>query len=240
MSDQNDDLDGLEALLEADAGLSPAPAKKAAAKKVAEAKVNKTDPVKPVAEFPAEGREAEVSEVSVLPGEAVMDPATMQEMFEQMQRTIEEQKQQIEAMRAQPPTQVVNNYNSGELNPAVLARKQPNSIDAGAVLGAMRPEDNPEGVEVHFLADGFTSGARMFYRGETTRLSPDLAGLTSAQQRLRYGQVMFAPGPWQGEGYDLNDPALTEDERQRLARIVAEQQAGFAGVVQKHFDAQMR
>jgi hypothetical protein len=84
-----------------------------------------------------------------------------------------------------------------------------------------------DGIKVHFVEDGFTLGARVFYRGEEFIAPSDSlwARLTPAQQMARYGKQLFRQGPWEGADFDLNDPALTEDDRAKLLEIMQARKA---------------
>lgn len=188
----------------------------------------------------------EVSEVSPTPeAQASSESEATQALLEQLQQTIADQQQQIEALKSQdrPPT-TVNVYNPNPehgIPEAVLASRQGKQIDAAAVTASSLPSTQSEGtVQVHFLEDGFTMGARVFYRGEVAWLEESLATLTASQQRLLYGRPVFAQGPWPGEDFDLNDPALNEDERAKLARIVQEQQQSQIAHQRRLFEAQRR
>lgn len=85
---------------------------------------------------------------------------------------------------------------------------------------------NPQGdVLVHFVEDGFTVGSSVYYRGQECFLPEAQANMSGKEQIIRYGARYFRVGPWDGESYDLSDPNLTDAERAKLARIVAEQSA---------------
>jgi hypothetical protein len=228
----SDDFKDLSDLL--DEGISPPPpaAKKAATKKAASNKETSET---------LETSEPE-DKPKFAPAGVTGDLESMTALMEEMQRTIAAQAEQIAALRQQPTAVTGNFTNPGEIPAAVLANKAPNQVNYAAILSATQEQDTPPpgGVRIHFLADGFTLGAKVFYRGMSTYVDEELAGLSAMQQRLRYGQVMFAQGPWPGESYDLDDPSLNEDDRQKLARIVAEQQGGFADVNRRLFEAQRR
>lgn len=93
-------------------------------------------------------------------------------------------------------------------------------------------------VTVNFLVDGVTAFGKVWYRGEelsVQRNSPwweatvDRGGvswldLSEAEQRAIYGEVRFAHGTWTGGGFDLDDDALEESDREVLAKIEAAKQ----------------
>jgi hypothetical protein len=77
---------------------------------------------------------------------------------------------------------------------------------------------------IHFVEDGFTIGSRVYYRGGMARVLKDTEwlSLTPREQVKKYGRRMFRLGPWDGEGFDLDDPALTDEDRARLKQVEKE------------------
>lgn len=222
------DFDELDALL---AGETTPPVQKATAKKTA-AKVPAPKPEPAVAVPPVIVDEtSETFETSGL-GDVTADADVTAALIAQMQATLAEQAETIRRLQETPATVVNQTFVPGELPDAVLARRNPNQVDAHAILSAQVGESVPSlgRVLVHFVDDGFTIGSKVFYRGEEAHLDEATANLSTNQQRLRYGRVMFGKGPWQGEGFDLNDPALNESDRARLVAIM-EKQAKLSHVV---------
>lgn len=95
-------------------------------------------------------------------------------------------------------------------------------------------------IHVHFVDDGFTILGKVWYKGEELVVSPgtpewdeihDRNGNTTLlldewQQMDRYGRRLFAPGPWGGRGYDVDDPSLTDEDRSRLAALTGATRSG--------------
>lgn len=84
--------------------------------------------------------------------------------------------------------------------------------------------DDENSVLIHFVDDGFTIGNKVCYRGEEMRVpndSPFLAD-TNRDQIRRYNRLMWKLGPWDGAGFDLSDPTLTDTDRAKLLRIMDE------------------
>ena len=100
-----------------------------------------------------------------------------------------------------------------------------------------KPEDI---VTIHFVEDGLTAFARMWYRGQTVSIERgseqwestvyDDEGsswmlLDEDGQIDRWGKRFFRPGKWEGAGFDLEDPALTEEDKAILAKVASEEKA---------------
>lgn len=108
-----------------------------------------------------------------------------------------------------------------EVRAEIASRSTVNVMDGFFAPDGVSVSPTEEQVLVHFIDDGFTIGGRMFYRGEETLVpasTPWLA-LNSRQQIRQYGKRIFRTGPWDGEGFDLTDPALTAADRVRLAAL---------------------
>lgn len=83
------------------------------------------------------------------------------------------------------------------------------------------------GIKIHFVEDGFTVGVRVFYRGEefVAPAGTEWAKLTTTQQYARFGKKYFQQGMWEGQGFDLDDPTLTEDDRVKLLEIMRKRES---------------
>lgn len=182
-------------------------------------------PPKPLDSLIGESEEFQAEE-SVLetPVAAGVDLAAMEALMSAMQQTIAELKAENEGLKNKPEVfnTVVNN--SDAIPDAVLSSKSPNSLNVPVNTRSVGAEPHPGTTLVHFLADGFTYGSRMFYRGEEAWLEDGLATLTPNQQQARFGQILFAQGSWPYNTFNLDDPSLNNEEREKLARIAREQQ----------------
>ena len=109
-----------------------------------------------------------------------------------------------------------------EVRAEMKAARTVNVID-----GFTTPDGQPTSVEneppvkIHFVDDGFTVGGRMFYRGEEAMIPASTPWLAyNARQQIKiYGKRIFRTGPWDGESFDLSDPALTKADRERLKAL---------------------
>lgn len=203
MSAADEDEFGVGEDLEALLADTPAPTKK----KITTAKM----PADPVTDRPEPIPEAPM----VQPAPA-LDPAVLREALAEMREQIRaEVLREIQA--AQPTPQPT-----------------PAPLDANAMMAAQQPPVEvpaEEGRRIHFIEDGVTIGGRVFYRGEefVVAMDAEWATLSGREQILRYGKRMYREGHWDGDGFDLSDPALTEDDRHRLLDIVRKQ-ATYTGV----------
>lgn len=86
-----------------------------------------------------------------------------------------------------------------------------------------RIDDIPEGhVLIHFVDDGFTVGEQVKYRGQEMTLDPNeepWVRYSRRDQIRNWGREVFREGHWDGAGFDLNDPALNEEEKARLRAL---------------------
>ena len=113
-----------------------------------------------------------------------------------------------------------------------VGRKETPLLRKGA-----KPEDI---VTINFIDDGLTAFARMWYRGQTVSIERgseqwestvyDEDGsswmeLDEDGQIDRWGKRFFRPGKWEGAGFDLEDPALTEEDKAILSKVESEEQA---------------
>lgn len=117
--------------------------------------------------------------------------------------------------------------------PSAVGRKEPALLRKGA-----KPEDI---VTINFVEDGLTAFGRMWYRGQEVSIekgSPQWEStvydldtgeswmeLDEDGQIDRWGVRFFRPGKWAGEGYDLEHPDLTDEEKATLAAAVAAEKA---------------
>jgi hypothetical protein len=104
--------------------------------------------------------------------------------------------------------------------------------------------DAKDAVTVNFVEDGLTWLGKVWVRGEELTVAPDskewkeltdprtgrlLLTLTENEQIIKWGKRMFREGKWIGEGFDLNDPSLSPEDRERLKSIqLKRQQVGLA------------
>jgi len=102
---------------------------------------------------------------------------------------------------------------------------------------------------VHILVDGFTALGKVWYRGQEITVIPvseewnstvDRDGntwlhLSPTEQEIRYGKQVFGRGHWPYGGFDLDDPLLTDEEREILKRtdLKRRQRAATPGVTNK-------
>ena len=94
------------------------------------------------------------------------------------------------------------------------------------------PEDPTAPRIIHILSDGFTAFGKVWYRGQEITVVPDSdewkatvdtqglswLNLSAQDQEIRYGRQVFGRGHWPYGGFDLTDPALSEEDREILAR----------------------
>jgi len=216
----HDDLDDLlkDALGEVDdEKQEPAPVKKTAAKKTAKKAESVPDP-----------EPEEVSEVSGVAAKIEHDPASeisMADIRAQVRAEIEAEVR-AEALKNQAHTVVNVSTNNPDDNRANSELGKLYRDGRGFATGGQIQNRGPLPAVVHFVDDGFTVGAYVFYRGQEYVPKEDdhWARLTPTQQRVRYGRMMFSHGPWTGDTFDLEDPALSEEDKEKL-RAVMEQQA---------------
>jgi hypothetical protein len=108
--------------------------------------------------------------------------------------------------------------------PAIVTINNPSAKPNNHWLGfdPNNPLDLPEGETqlVHFVEDGFTVGSSVYYRGQEANL-PKNDILSGRDQYRKYGQQYYRVGPWDGEGYNLDDPNLTDEDRARLQAVMA-------------------
>jgi hypothetical protein len=96
------------------------------------------------------------------------------------------------------------------------------------------PADAEGALTVNFVEDGLTLLGKVWYVGEELTIVPGtpqweeamdvstqrvLISLDEDEQIARWKKRYFRPGHWRGVGFDLNDPSLSEEERQRLQSI---------------------
>jgi len=88
---------------------------------------------------------------------------------------------------------------------------------------------------VNFVEDGFTAFGNVWYRGQTCSVERGTEdwGLTLDEegkswmeydedtQIYHYGRRMFRAGTWAGGAYDLDEPHLSDEDRETLERIAA-------------------
>lgn len=92
-------------------------------------------------------------------------------------------------------------------------------------------------VTINFVHDGLTAFGRVWYRGQELSIDRTSADwettidpatgkswleLDEYEQEDKWGNRYFREGKWKGKGFDLDDPELTEDERETLARVEKE------------------
>jgi len=98
----------------------------------------------------------------------------------------------------------------------LLAKKNSKDLDVAPEVFA--PEPTGDSIVLHFVNDGFVACGRSWYRGQ--ELEFEIGGKAYEQQKdrdgnswldivddmdaqyARFGQQMFAPGPWRGHGYE--------------------------------------
>ena len=97
---------------------------------------------------------------------------------------------------------------------------------------------------IHFVEDGFTAMGEVYYRGQeltvvegsseweqcSDKKGKSWLNYTRRDQLLTYGKVFFEPGPWQGLTYEemLDDPTLSDEEREKVQTLVNTQRAELA------------
>lgn len=126
-------------------------------------------------------------------------------------------------------------------------RKQVLAEIASGETPVPEPEEDPTAPRiVHILVDGFTALGKVWYRGQEITVVPDSdewkstvdtegntwLNLTAQEQNLRYGKQVFARGHWPYGGFDLDDPMLTDEERDILSRadLKRRQRAATPGI----------
>lgn len=101
-------------------------------------------------------------------------------------------------------------------------------------------------VTIHFVDDGFTVLGKVWYRGEELTIvpgtkqwdqSPEYKGkifavLDEFEQEEIWGRRFFRLGPWRGKRLtEIDDPELTEAERNALAKAEQIRNERFGAVV---------
>lgn len=176
-----------------------------------------------------------VSASGISPAEPLAEQPSMDD-FRALLAEVKALREQV----AQPSTQITNYAAPSEQRradvmdnplPAPVQHRDPYNEPVGPQnrdlpSGPAAPISEQDGVLIHFVEDGFTVGGRVYYRGEqyVAPRNADWAGLSGTDQVMRFGKVMFRPGPWDGAGYDLSDPRLTSTDRQRLLEVMRRQQ----------------
>lgn len=150
-------------------------------------------------------------------------------------------KQDLEELKAQLKAQ---------LKAEILAEQKADE-EASKVYAETPPDPIPEvdptaagAVTVNFTEDGMTWLGQIWYAGQELTVLPGskqweeltdpktgklLLLLTENEQIIRWGRRMFREGKWHGAGYDLDDPALSDEDRARLRAIQGKRaQAGLA------------
>jgi len=87
----------------------------------------------------------------------------------------------------------------------------------------------PGEIVIHMVEDGLTVGNRVCYRGEELALNPEEHPWMKYSRKAQIeflGKHFFAPGPWPYGGYDLTDPELSPEDRQRLIRATRSESFG--------------
>lgn len=93
------------------------------------------------------------------------------------------------------------------------------------------PKDCQLSHHIHILEDGLLLAGAVWYRGQDFDVQPGqpewalvhqggkcLIDMDARTQLRKFGRQMFAPGPWPFEPYDLEEEALTDKDRERLAK----------------------
>lgn len=121
-------------------------------------------------------------------------------------------------------------------------------------------KDAPEEdvVVIHFLRDGLTAFGKVWYQGEEltiqrgtgwwdatkNRDGDSWVETTEEQQVEKWGEPRFRLGHWAGRGFDLDDDALDEADRELLRKVEAERVAKVkkdqAAEQQQNVEAQKR
>lgn len=119
-------------------------------------------------------------------------------------------------------------------------------LAADPTMAVEAPEDPSAPRILHILVDGFTAFGKVWYRGQEITVVPesdewkstvDAEGntwlnLSVQEQEIRYGRQVFGRGHWPYGGFNLDDPTLTDEEREVLARAEQKrkQRAAVPGV----------
>lgn len=122
-------------------------------------------------------------------------------------------------------------------------------IAAGEVQIPEPVEDPTAPRIVHILEDGFTAFGKVWYRGQEITVVPESdewnstvdrdgntwMNLSYTEQEIRYGRQMFGKGHWPYGGFNLDDPLLTDEEREILQRtdLKRRQRSATPGVTNK-------
>lgn len=224
MSAENEfgDLEGL-------LGSTP-PAKKAAAKKAPAKKAEAPEPEVNLVEAEEIGTDEpeETSETFQEPGDR---PAWSPESLEEIRAEIKaEVLAELKMSRLQE-----NNRAQLALNKAIET-KHKGSLEPGGDIGnPLAPPEPDEDLDlpelIHFVDDGFTIGTEVTYRGQeyVPTKYDSWAALSTQEQIMRYGRIRFRVGPWEGLPFDLNDPALTEEDRIKLENVMRDRFAQRIG-----------
>jgi len=97
-------------------------------------------------------------------------------------------------------------------------------------LTVAEPAVDPNAILIHVVEDGFSTNSRVWYRGQELEFLPGSAqyeatqdrngaswlDFTEREQMRAWGRVMFRPGPWPGDAYDVAVAARAEQERSRI------------------------
>lgn len=154
-------------------------------------------------------------------------PAKPKELPAEAKSEIDELKAQLAAMQAQL---------------AVQASLNEGTAPATTLAAMMTPKFDQTGtrVVIHFVEDGFTFSGQIWYRGQEIEFVVGSPAWEASVRRgnwvplafdeqaqiLRYGRVMFKPGPWPGLGYDAAeyekgkkiDPATAQQAADKEAK----------------------
>lgn len=225
--DLGNDIDGL-------LGDLNTPAKKAAAKKVPAKRAEPAPQPQPTVTEPEEP--AVVDDLD--PREEITASLRQQEQFTAASRPEQSLAEIKEQIRREVMAEVLAEFRA-EREKSLMQNNQAQLAAIGAThKGTAEDQTNwmalpaaPDDLElpglIHFVEDGFTINSTRAFRGqeyEPTRHDA-WAAQTPGEQLKAYGRVMFRVGPWEGASFDLDDPALTEEDRQRLAAIAQDRYA---------------
>ncbi len=97
-------------------------------------------------------------------------------------------------------------------------------------LTMVEPAVDPNVILIHVVEDGFSTNSKVWYRGQELEFLPGSAqyeatqdrngaswlDFTEREQMRAWGRVMFRPGPWPGDAYDVAVAARAEQERSRI------------------------